>query len=134
MGAGQSIRLPLIIRPFMFLRKQALGVCIFLQFFPTGKRFAEKLLGAATIPLAAMTAAISLYQRLNLPLPWNPTSEPLSLVIYGGVTAVGAFIIKFARLSNIHPLIVVVCRGSAFVETIIDPKKGNTIIDYYEGD
>ncbi|KAJ5580315.1 uncharacterized protein N7459_006300 [Penicillium hispanicum] len=95
-----------------------------------GDDFAE----AATIPLAAMTAAVGLYQRLKLPLPWNPTSEPMPLVIYGGATAVGAFAIKFARLSNIHPIITVAGRGAAFVETLIDPTKGDMIIDYREGD
>ncbi|OJJ42715.1 hypothetical protein ASPZODRAFT_137104 [Penicilliopsis zonata CBS 506.65] len=81
-----------------------------------------------------MTAAVGLYQRLKLPLPWNPTSEPLPLVVYGGASAVGAFAIKFARLSNIHPLIVVAGRGSAFVETLIDREKGDTIIDYRQED
>ncbi|KAJ5128734.1 hypothetical protein N7448_002450 [Penicillium atrosanguineum] len=89
---------------------------------------------AATIPLAAMTAALGLYQRLKLPLPWNPATDPLPLVVYGGATAVGAFVIKFARLSNIHPLITVAGKGSAFVETLIDREKGDTIIDYREGD
>ncbi|CAL5873962.1 uncharacterized protein PFLUO_LOCUS8247 [Penicillium psychrofluorescens] len=89
---------------------------------------------AATIPLAAITAALGLYQRLKLPLPWNPTTEPLPLVVYGGATAVGAFAIKFARLSNIHPLITVAGKGSAFVETLIDREKGDTIVDYREGD
>lgn len=89
---------------------------------------------AATIPLAAMTAALGLYQRLKLPLPWNPATEPLPLVVYGGATAVGAFAIKFARLSNIHPLITVAGKGSAFVETLIDREKGDTIIDYRDGD
>ncbi|KAJ5999698.1 secondary metabolism biosynthetic enzyme [Penicillium waksmanii] len=89
---------------------------------------------ASTIPLAAMTAAVGMFQRSNLPLPWKPTSEPLPYVIYGGATAVGAFTIKFAQLSNIHPLIVVAGRGSAFVETLIDRKKGDTIIDYRQGD
>lgn len=89
---------------------------------------------AATLPLAAMTAALGLYQRLSLPLPWNPTSEKLPLVVYGGATAVGAFALKFAKLSNIHPLIVVAGKGSAFVETLIDREKGDTIIDYREGD
>ena len=88
---------------------------------------------AATLPLAAMTAALGMYQILDLPLPWNPTSEPLPLVIYGGATAVGAFALKFAKLSNIHPLIVVAGKGSAFVETLIDRTKGDTIIDYREG-
>lgn len=81
-----------------------------------------------------MTAALGLYQRLNLPLPWNPTIEPLPLVIYGGATAVGAFALKFAKVSNIHPLIVVAGKGSAFVETLIDRTKGDTIIDYRDGD
>ncbi|KAL3429878.1 GroES-like protein [Aspergillus tetrazonus] len=89
---------------------------------------------AATIPLAAMTAALGLYQRLKLPLPWNPTTEPLPLIGYGGATAVGAFAIKFAQLSNIHPLIMVAGKGSTFVETLIDREKGDTIIDYREGD
>lgn len=42
--------------------------------------------------------------------------------------------IKFARLSNIHPLITVAGKGSAFVETLIDREKGDTIIDYRDGD
>jgi NADPH:quinone reductase-like Zn-dependent oxidoreductase len=96
---------------------------------PTNKR-----VEAATIPLAAMTAALGLFQRLSLPLPWNPTSEPLPLVIYGGASAVGAFGIKFATLSNIHPLIVVAGKGVSFVEGLIDRSKGDTIIDYREGD
>lgn len=81
-----------------------------------------------------MTAALGLFQRLRLPLPWNPTSERLPLVIYGGATAVGAFAIKFATLSNIHPLIVVAGKGASFVEGLIDRSKGDTIIDYREGD
>lgn len=81
-----------------------------------------------------MTAALGLYQRLNLPLPWNPTDKPLPLVVYGGATAVGAFALKFAKISNIHPLIVVAGKGSDFVETLIDRSKGDTIIDYRERD
>jgi NADPH2:quinone reductase len=37
-------------------------------------------------------------------------------------------------LSNIHPIIAVAGRGSAFVETLIDRKKGDTIVDYRKGD
>ncbi|KAJ5276942.1 hypothetical protein N7524_003095 [Penicillium chrysogenum] len=62
---------------------------------------------AATIPLAAMTAALGLYQELRLPLPWAPADKPTPLVVYGGATAVGAFAIK---------------------------EKGDTIVDYREGD
>ncbi|KAF3398205.1 Protein TOXD [Penicillium rolfsii] len=103
------------------------------SFFPSSA-FPNVGVEAATIPLAAMTAALGLYQRLNLPLPWSPASEPLPLVVYGGATAVGAFAIKFAKLSNIHPLIVVAGNGIPFVETLIDREKGDKVIDYREGD
>ncbi|KAJ6088064.1 chaperonin 10-like protein [Penicillium canescens] len=101
---------------------------------PAKTGFEGTRLEAATIPLAAMTTALGLYQRLKLPLPWNPTTKPLPLIVYGGATVVRAFAIKFARLSNIYPLITVAGKGSTFVETLIDREKGNTIIDYREGD
>ncbi|KAL8729297.1 MAG: hypothetical protein Q9166_004794 [cf. Caloplaca sp. 2 TL-2023] len=90
---------------------------------------------AATIPLAAMTAAMGLYQRLTgLPLPWHPTTTPTPLIIYGAASAVGAYAIKLAQLSNIHPLIGVAGRGIPFVETLISKDKGDVILDYREGD
>ncbi|KAF2006326.1 GroES-like protein [Amniculicola lignicola CBS 123094] len=88
---------------------------------------------AATTPLAAMTSAIGMYLRLGLPQPWTPATSPTPLVIYGGASAVGAFAIKFARLSNIHPIIAVAGRGTSFVEGLIDRSKGDTIIDYRKG-
>lgn len=81
-----------------------------------------------------MTSALGLYQSLNLPVPWNPATESIPLVVYGGASAVGAFAIKLARLSNIHPIISVAGKGAMFVETLIDRSKGDTIIDYREGD
>ncbi|CAI7666940.1 unnamed protein product [Penicillium viridicatum] len=89
---------------------------------------------AATIPLAAMTSALGLYQQLKLPLPWAPADKPTPLVVYGGASAVGAFAIKFAQLSNIHPIIAVAGKGAPFVETLISREKGDTIVDYREGD
>jgi NADPH:quinone reductase-like Zn-dependent oxidoreductase len=81
-----------------------------------------------------MTAALGLYQQLKLPLPWAPADKPTPLVVYGGASAVGAFVIKFAQLSNIHPIIAVAGKGAPFVETLINRKKGDTIVDYREGD
>jgi NADPH2:quinone reductase len=81
-----------------------------------------------------MTAALGLYQEMKLPLPWSPAEKRTPLVVYGGATAVGAFAIKFAQLSNIHPIIAVAGKGAPFVETLISREKGDTIIDYREGD
>jgi NADPH2:quinone reductase len=89
---------------------------------------------AATLPLAAMTAAIGLHQRLGLPDPWTPAKESIPLVVYGGASAVGAYAIKLACLANIHPIIAVAGRGEKFVEGLIDRSKGDTIVDYRKGD
>lgn len=88
---------------------------------------------AATLPLAFMTAALGLYYNLRLPLPWHPSTTPTPLIIYGGASAVGAFAIKLAALSNIHPIIAVAGRGASFVETLIDRARGDAIVDYRNG-
>lgn len=81
-----------------------------------------------------MTAALGLYQRLELPLPFRPATEPIPLVVYGGSSAVGAFAIKLAQASNIHPIIAVAGKAADFVEGLIDRSKGDTIVDYRKGD
>lgn len=81
-----------------------------------------------------MTAALGLYQRLELPLPFQPATEPIPLLIYGGSSAVGAFAIKLAQQSNIHPIIAIAGKASDFVEGLIDRSKGDTIVDYRKGD
>ncbi|RYN29006.1 hypothetical protein AA0114_g12430 [Alternaria tenuissima] len=88
---------------------------------------------AATIPLAAMTAAYGMHSRLGLPDPWTPAKEPTPLVVYGGAAAVGAYAIKLANLANIHPIIAIAGRGEMFVESLIDRSKGDTIVDYRKG-
>lgn len=81
-----------------------------------------------------MTAAVGLYKVLGLPHPWTPVKQPTPLLVYGAASAVGAFVIKLARLSNIHPIIGVVGRGAEFAESLIDRSKGDTLVDYRKGD
>jgi NADPH2:quinone reductase len=81
-----------------------------------------------------MTAAIGMYLRLRLPLPWLAAKEPIPLIVYGAAGAVGAFAIQLANISNIHPLICVAGKGAPFVEKLIDRSKGDTIVDYRDGD
>ncbi|RMZ73029.1 alcohol dehydrogenase [Pyrenophora seminiperda CCB06] len=88
---------------------------------------------AATLPLAAMTAAIGLHKLTGMPEPWQPATSPCPLVVYGGASAVGAFVIKLAQRANIHPIIAVAGRAAPFVETLIDRSKGDAIVDYRKG-
>jgi NADPH2:quinone reductase len=103
-------------------------------FIPTSTSFPE----AATLPLAAMTAAVGLYVRLGLPEPWSPArpkeGEKIPLLVYGAATAVGAFAIQFAKASGLGPIIGVAGRAIPFAETLIDKSKGDTLVDYRGGD
>lgn len=83
-----------------------------------------------------MTAALSLYQLQGLPTPWfprNSSDPPLPLIIYGASSSLGSFAIKLAKLSNIHPIIAI-CGGSqGYVKSILEPSKGDAIVDYRNG-
>ena len=81
-----------------------------------------------------MTAACGLYAKLRLPEPWLPTTKPTPLVIYGASSAVGYYTIQFALKSNIHPLICVAGNAQSHVEKLLDRSKGDTIVDYRNGD
>lgn len=86
------------------------------------------------MPLAALTSACGLYARLRLPEPWLPATEPIPLVVYGASGAVGSYAIQLAQRSNIHPIIAIAGHAAKHVERLIDRSKGDTIVDYRNGD
>jgi hypothetical protein len=88
---------------------------------------------AATIPLAALTAAVALFRNLQLPAPWNPATKPTPLVVYGASSSVGSFAIQLAQNSNIHPIIAVAGRGKDHVKSLLDTSKGDSVFDYRDG-
>ncbi|KAI7191587.1 GroES-like protein [Hortaea werneckii] len=90
----------------------------------------------AAIGLAALTAVVGLYanDRLNLPQPSAPATEPVPLVIYGGSSAVGSYAIQLAKRSNLHPIIAIAGKASDFVKGMLDQSKGDVVIDYRKGD
>lgn len=92
---------------------------------------------AATIPLAALTAAVLIFRGLGLPGSsdeMNAVKGDIPFVVYGGASAVGGYAIQLAKHRGIHPVIAVAGRGLAFVEGLIDRQKGDTVVDYREGD
>ncbi|KAL8846944.1 MAG: hypothetical protein Q9221_007986 [Calogaya cf. arnoldii] len=98
---------------------------------PSNISFSE----AATLPLCYATAALALYQNLRLPPPFHPlpSSSSQPLIIHGASSAVGSFAIKLACASNIHPIIAICGAGAPYVHTLLDPSKGDAIVDYRNG-
>ena len=89
---------------------------------------------AATVPMAALMAAIGIFGMLEVAAgPWAQlqAGSEKPLVIYGAASAVGAYAVKLAKLVNVHPLICVAGNGIPFVETLLC--EGDTIIDYRKG-
>ncbi|TVY27299.1 Trans-enoyl reductase [Lachnellula hyalina] len=103
------------------------------EFKPGDRVAAFHEMGGPGGGLAAMTAAMALFSRLPLPMPWSPAKKPTPLIIYGASSAVGCFAIQLAKRANIHPLLCVAGKGASHVETLIDRSKGDTIIDYRQG-
>ena len=89
---------------------------------------------AATIPLVILTSALALYQNLSLPPPWNPTTTPTPLIVYGAASAVGSFAIQLAQQSSLHPIIAVAGASTAHVESLLNPSKGDVVLDYRIGE
>jgi NADPH:quinone reductase len=89
---------------------------------------------AATLPLAAMTAAVGVFGDLNIPEPWsavlpNANSPKKPILIYGASTVTGAFAAQFARLVGMHPIIGVAGRAQEFAKVLCD-----YVIDYRSGE
>ena len=91
---------------------------------------------AAGLPMGLLMAAIGLFGLLRVTSPWEPLPSSIErpLVIYGATGSVGSYAVKLASIANIHPLICVCGHGSDAVENLIDRSRGDTILDYRQGD
>ncbi|KZF21421.1 GroES-like protein [Xylona heveae TC161] len=108
---------------------------------------------AATIPLAAYTAAVGLFRLLKLPQPWEDvldetaslqgqgggrekgqkaSSSKIPLIINGASTSVGSFAIKLAKLHpSISPIIAVAGASSDYVKTqLLGGERDAVVLDY----
>ncbi|KAH8645503.1 zinc-binding oxidoreductase-like protein ToxD [Xylariales sp. PMI_506] len=84
---------------------------------------------AATLPVAALTAAVALYSDMKFPWPLDSINksnssgdghERVPLLIYGVTSAVGAFAAKLARLSGLGPIIGVAGRSRNYASRLCD--------------
>eukprot|EP00026_Physarum_polycephalum_P011214 Phypoly_transcript_11420.p1 GENE.Phypoly_transcript_11420~~Phypoly_transcript_11420.p1 ORF type:complete len:195 (-),score=33.66 Phypoly_transcript_11420:507-1091(-) len=55
----------------------------------------------ATLGIGGLTAAACLFQKLNLPTPLKPASEPFPFLVWSGATSVGQYAIQLAKLAGL---------------------------------
>jgi NADPH2:quinone reductase len=83
-----------------------------------------------------MTAALAMFRCQELPPPWSARTSsagPIPFIIYGASSSLGSFAIKLAKASNIHPIIAIAGGSRDYVSKLIDPSKGDKIVDYRQG-
>lgn len=92
------------------------------------------LLTLQLFSLAATSAALGLYRGLQLPQPWQPNpTAPCPVLIYGASSAVGAFAVKLAILSDIHPIIAISGpSGHSLLKGLLDTSKGDILLNYID--
>ncbi|THH17162.1 hypothetical protein EW146_g3605 [Bondarzewia mesenterica] len=58
---------------------------------------------AAQLGVATYTTAQCLYEsHTDLPTPLEPTSTPIPLLVWGGTSSVGQYVVQFAKLSGLY--------------------------------
>ncbi|KAH7334797.1 chaperonin 10-like protein [Rhizoctonia solani] len=61
---------------------------------------------ASTIPVAALTALVSLFQNTGIDIPVNrPTANGKGVLILGGSSSVGQFGLQLARIAGFSPIV-----------------------------
>ena len=102
--------------------------------FPLSKNFSFE--DACTVPMGSMMSALGLYGMLRVRAgPWDQRpEEETPVLVYGAASNVGAFAVKWLTMTDVHPIICVAGQGHAFVESLIDKSRGDTIVDYRNGD
>lgn len=73
---------------------------------------------AATLGVGITTVGQGLYQSLELPLPDQPSSDRIPILIYGGSTATGSLAIQYAKLSGLQVITTCSPHNFEYVKSI----------------
>ncbi|KAF9873396.1 zinc-binding oxidoreductase [Colletotrichum karsti] len=85
---------------------------------------------AAVVPLAVATVTQALFQRLALPSPESPASEPFPVLINGGTSSVGLYAVQLAKKAGLR----VIATGSKKNHDLLKSLGADVTIDYREAD
>ncbi|KAH8646521.1 chaperonin 10-like protein [Ilyonectria robusta] len=85
---------------------------------------------AATVPIAAATAVVALYDVLGLPQPSPdkaPNSSASSILVWGASSAVGSIVVQLARLSGLTVFAAASERHHAHLRSL----GASVVVDYH---
>ncbi|KAK7469018.1 Zinc-binding oxidoreductase alcohol dehydrogenase [Stygiomarasmius scandens] len=85
---------------------------------------------APSLGLAGFTACQLLWQTRNLPTPINPAKEPLPILVWGGSSSVGQYVIQLAKLSGLR----VITTASPQNHNLVKSLGADSVFDYKEED
>ena len=95
---------------------------------------------AATIPLVAFTAAQTMWRRQQFPAPWTKAApdqlKRQPLVVYGAGSALGSFLLQFAKTTpeTIGPIVAIGgASGRERLAEILDLEGEDVLLDYRKG-
>lgn len=73
---------------------------------------------AAQLGVGPYTAVQCLYQSHSFATPLAPTSTPTPLLIWGGATSVGQYVIQFAKLAGLYVIVTVSPKNFDLVKSL----------------
>ncbi|KAL0933799.1 zinc-binding oxidoreductase [Colletotrichum truncatum] len=85
---------------------------------------------AAVVSLALATTVQALFQRLALPPPTSPASEPFPVLINGGTSSVGLYAVQLAKKAGLQ----VIATGSKKNHDLLKSLGADIVIDYRDAD
>ncbi|KAI0057235.1 zinc-binding oxidoreductase ToxD [Artomyces pyxidatus] len=86
---------------------------------------------AAQLGIAPFTALQTLYEsHLDLPTPLEPTSTPFPILVSGGASSVGQYVVQFAKLAGLRVLATASKRNFELLKSL----GADEVFDYNEPD
>lgn len=71
---------------------------------------------AAQLGIAGFTSCMCLYYAQSLPTPLEPTATPLDILVWGGSSSVGQYVVQLASQAGLHVLATCSSRNFGLVQ------------------
>lgn len=81
---------------------------------------------AAQLPVAGFTTCMALYYAQKLPIPLSPAAVPVDILVWGGSSSVGQYVVQAARQAGLRVLATCSPKNFGLVRNL----GANEVLDY----